>query len=253
MFDASNPCTRIQVMSTCSQGLVSFFLPQSVQCVCVCVCVLCVCCVCGCREWCIVGWNKMRADRSWRKTLVTHGEAAEQPMESRSMQQRGGEQPGKSREHRDKPTTYMLIVSTFKKQLSRSIIWNPAIPHPAGEKPHLLQTSVSRSLVEKVSGSSDLLLHVLTYSWCPVSLPMLHLFVFIRLDLISHTRTRTHACMCWRGTRGASCFWSGFISGTFCCLLVQKWFEPSNLTPPVSSFTANLCTAQVIVQFGAGI
>ena len=106
VFNASNPCTRIQVMSTCSQGLVSFFLPQSVQC----VCVLCACCVCGCREWCIVGWNKMRADRSWRKTLVTHGEAAEQPMESRSMQQRGGEQPGKSREHRGQnpPPTCLL-------------------------------------------------------------------------------------------------------------------------------------------------
>lgn len=42
-------------------------------------------------EWCIVGWNKMPADRSWRKTLATRGEAVAWPMAGCSMQQRGGE------------------------------------------------------------------------------------------------------------------------------------------------------------------
>ncbi len=43
----------------------------------------------------------MPADRSWRKTLATHGEAAAQPMTAGSMQQRGGEL---SEQHSREPT-----------------------------------------------------------------------------------------------------------------------------------------------------
>lgn len=42
----------------------------------------------------------MPADRSWRKTLATHGEAAAQPMAGFSIQQRGGE----LLEHSGEPT-----------------------------------------------------------------------------------------------------------------------------------------------------
>lgn len=43
-----------------------------------------------CREWCIVGWNKMPAKRRRRQARV---EAASQPMAERGMQQRGGVYP----------------------------------------------------------------------------------------------------------------------------------------------------------------
>ena len=49
----------------------------------------------------------MPADRSWRKTLATHGEAAAQPMAAGSMQQRGGELLEHSTQSQP---TYMLIV-----------------------------------------------------------------------------------------------------------------------------------------------
>ncbi|GLD70581.1 dynein light chain 2, cytoplasmic [Lates japonicus] len=60
----------------------------------------------------------MPADRSWRKTLATRGEAAAQPMAGCSMQQRGGELAGESTA--ESQPTYMLIAAEEKQASSSS-------------------------------------------------------------------------------------------------------------------------------------